>query len=893
MFASMASSRLLSYSTSYLFSKSAHTPDTPPATIDWSEIIHAHDVSKIRQYAKTRALDGINTPMSDGVYPLHAAIRLGDVEMAAELLKHQADPLLRDHQKLSAYDYALLSEKRELIELLFPQEAGKALEKAMEKTSHTIVESRHIHEKVVNLEERLRRLMSEHIRNLPSLTGLHKVLADGNLAALKLMGAVDLSQNNHHHGFTPLHLAVLSRNEALVQEILLRISVKDCLAKDSHGLTPLHYAAMYGLANSLDGMLNRVKEDSEFHIDALHPGQGHSLANLAVVAQQPKSLAVLCQHGVDLNFADQEGCSAAHLLAVQVTDKDPLKVSTAQKILACYNLAAIVVGLALPKATWGLMAASLMTSSYLTGNDMRGQALFWAGEILSTAVSTGLQQYPFLKAVVDVWRVASICAPCLYAISRSFQNLNYEGTKALYCATVNGVITGTTLYRARDSLGYLANKVVALKDASWPKQLPWYDTFKQKQLETKEAKLNEREKQLQKQASEQNELKAKIQDRRQRLHHQESEQRELKTQLEKQASEQNELKTKLDDREKQLLNQGSELSKMEKSIKEQERAFSEMSFWQRLFLKKPPEPAKDMPERHITFGTTYLKGNALRDEMSELVNANQGQYAEKWGLTHRVVTDNLLKKQCTVEGERVDCSPYWNKIAVLKGWLESPAAAKGKEEWYVLADDDMAVTNMKIDPFKAIDTLRRGKDTSVIIAEDPIPYDGNKWSSINTGLLFVRKDETARNLINRIWEWRDMPSHSPSTICPTLGYCGQQRSLHEQEALSNILRWDPSLIGRVISVVPPRDTYEGTEIALNTFERSGSFIRKEPGWETDCYDFSGDFDHLDGMWRPGDWMGQTTGVPVWGWYCSDKLNGLPPAPIRKNKLVRMISQVIS
>ncbi|MCE5318823.1 MAG: ankyrin repeat domain-containing protein, partial [Parachlamydia sp.] len=284
-----------------------------PDGINWSQLIHARNVGQVRHLAGSKSLPGIDQQMSDGVYPLHAAIRLGDVEMAKELMKQKADPSLRDHQNLSAYDYAILSEKKELMELLFSQEAGKALEQALAKTNHTLSESRKIQSQVVQLEGHLRQLMATHSASLPPLTGLHQVLAEGNVAALKLMESADLSQNNHSHHMTPLHLAVLSRNEEMVKEVLRRVSDKECLAKDSYGMTPMHYAAMYGLAGSLDEMLKRVKK--EFHIDAIDSRQQHSLANLAVVAQQPKALAVLCQHGVNLDFASKSGCSATHLLA--------------------------------------------------------------------------------------------------------------------------------------------------------------------------------------------------------------------------------------------------------------------------------------------------------------------------------------------------------------------------------------------------------------------------------------------------------------------------------------------------------------------------------------------------------------------------------------------------
>ena len=97
--------------------------------------------------------------------------------------------------------------------------------------------------------------------------------------------------------------------------------------------------------------------------------------------------------------------------------------------------------------------------------------------------------------------------------------------------------------------------------------------------------------------------------------------------------------------------------------------------------------------RKITFGTTYVAGNPERDELSSLVSTNQQEYAAIWDLDWSLVTDNLLKGEC--EGS-IDCVPYWNKVAVLREWLKEPK--KREEEWFILADDDMLVTDMGVKP---------------------------------------------------------------------------------------------------------------------------------------------------------------------------------------------------
>lgn len=303
-------------------------------------------------------------------------------------------------------------------------------------------------------------------------------------------------------------------------------------------------------------------------------------------------------------------------------------------------------------------------------------------------------------------------------------------------------------------------------------------------------------------------------------------------------------------------------------------------------------------KRHITFGTTYLKGNSQRDALSRLVDENHREYANLWNVKHRVVKDSLLKDRCTQNQNIVDCVPYWNKVAVLREWINKPTINPNGEEWYILADDDMPVTNMKVDPYKAIDLLRGSVDASIIIARDVQLWKNNdEQLSVNTGLLFVRKDAGSKKFIEDLWNKRNTATGSRNQNCLTLGTCQNQEVLHEQEAFAQLIQEDRSLLGRVITIVKPRDTYRATlfsseEIALNTFNREGCFRRQQNHWGTEKFSYDSDRSYPEGKWREGDWMGQTAGVPVNGWWCGDYDSNLPPGPIREDMLKKMISKVV-
>lgn len=313
---------------------------------------------------------------------------------------------------------------------------------------------------------------------------------------------------------------------------------------------------------------------------------------------------------------------------------------------------------------------------------------------------------------------------------------------------------------------------------------------------------------------------------------------------------------------------------------------------------KPKELQKDKP-KEITFGAVYdNSSDEKRNAMSEFVNQNHGRYAKKWGLKHEVVAKNLVAGKClTSEGEAADCAPYWNKMQMLREWLAEPAKP-GVEEWRIYADDDMLVTNLDIDPAKAIDALRNGKDTSFIVAEDVI--DWQRWyfetsephKAVNTGLFIVRKDAHARQFVEEVWEQRHRPVNSPTKDCKNIGTCKfQDRTMQEQEAMAIVLRKRPSYVDSVVSVVAPRDKQSESRkhLALNTFYRHGCFMKKG---ESHPFTYEGmdRSENPDGAFQKGDWLTQAAGVPVWGkdlpftkGACIDKA-GTQEGPVRLRKL---------
>lgn len=324
------------------------------------------------------------------------------------------------------------------------------------------------------------------------------------------------------------------------------------------------------------------------------------------------------------------------------------------------------------------------------------------------------------------------------------------------------------------------------------------------------------------------------------------------------------------------------------------------------------DPKSQHKAREITFGAVYdNSGDPNRNQISDFVNENHKKYADQWGIKHQVISKGLVSGKCLTPHtwQAADCAPFWNKIQMFRGWLNEPKNPTVGEEWRYYADDDMLVMNRSIDPSKAIDQLRGGKDTSVIVAEDVINWqrwffkDYNPHLSVNTGALIIRKDERARNLIEAIWNLRNLPVERPTTECPTIGMCKtQDRSMHEQEAMTRVLRDNPNLVDTAVTIVPPRDTSSSSRghLAMNTFYRKGCFARILKGWPTQAFSYEGmdSAENPGGSFQKGDWLVQVAGVPVLGkdlpltgGSCIDRYE-VPESPVRLNKLKELSQHIV-
>lgn len=298
-------------------------------------------------------------------------------------------------------------------------------------------------------------------------------------------------------------------------------------------------------------------------------------------------------------------------------------------------------------------------------------------------------------------------------------------------------------------------------------------------------------------------------------------------------------------------------------------------------VDRPDNPLKNRA-REIRIASVFDNRGQERLDLSDLTTENHKAYAERYGLPHDVQSTSLVANECLnpLTNKNEDCSSYWNKIKYYVNWCQLPKKSN-MEEWAIYADDDAVYSNPNINPSDAIDQLREGRDTSFIVAIEGSfsHYSENEGGkergvkgAVNSGVMIVRKDEKGCDVINRVWNKRNAPTAEDkySKDCPTYGICSDQRHGNEQGAIDRVL-WDeiPNEIGMSVSRIAPRDTTSSTRahIALNTANRDGCFqVLNKDG------NIGGPFTilHHDlryntaGIWRPGDWIGQTSGFPLTG-----------------------------
>ncbi|MCO0634247.1 hypothetical protein NGH33_09940, partial [Micrococcus yunnanensis] len=117
------------------------------------------------------------------------------------------------------------------------------------------------------------------------------------------------------------------------------------------------------------------------------------------------------------------------------------------------------------------------------------------------------------------------------------------------------------------------------------------------------------------------------------------------------------------------------------------------------------------------------------DEIRLRSYVNHAIYAREHGLDYRLETG--------IDPHIVTKFDY--KVAILRRLLP-------RYDWLVWMDDDAFFTDFEADNLRRLISEAERDDISLVIAEGPTEPNGF-WSRINTGVMLLRNDETARTIV--------------------------------------------------------------------------------------------------------------------------------------------------
>ncbi|MFZ0564774.1 MAG: ankyrin repeat domain-containing protein [Chlamydiales bacterium] len=444
----------------------------------------------------------LNEILRNGTYPLHHAINLGHTEMALSLLHARANPELKDRHGLTAYDYAILSRNPQVISILVPEEAQEALTNALNQANRIFFQSEAKHEQAFKAASKLKELIQDRNTLLQEdFEGLHNILARGRRRGVAFLSKAELSKadfskkNRSKKALTPLHMALLSRDEEIVSTVLKKVNADDLLAKDNKGLTPLHYASMFGLSESLEAMLAQCMENPNFDINAVNPRFQYSLVNLAIAANEIKTLTILLQYGAKIS-GEADEVSPVALLCALIRVQDPTNISATKYLLAANFFFSIVLANYLPnivtpfgKLNTGVILAliNFLGNEALKQNFIHPKygSLAIKGGVVGAAAgafaySTGL--IPLIKkwyalanstGVVPLalqsltLKLISVIPPCFVATHQSFKHWRCGGgaRRAVQCSAIHGLIATIATYKIINASGKILTNISQIYEA--------------------------------------------------------------------------------------------------------------------------------------------------------------------------------------------------------------------------------------------------------------------------------------------------------------------------------------------------------------------------------------------------------------------------------------------
>ena len=252
------------------------------APSDLLKAIRLNDSASIDAILKVSDLHNVKLP--NGELPLHYAIRLNRPSVVKYFLeKGCVDPLMKDHQGLTAFDHAFISKNEKMIALVLSASLGKAIPESALLGQVEMGEWQ-------KLAQDIRDIRSPKVTELHPL---HQAAFMGDIEELDKLARQKIDLNGSDlSGMTAIHYAVLGGNEDAVRYLLQRKVRLD--TKTANGMTLLHLSAMSGSAPILKQLLDTLKFDPN-----ASDASGRTPLHFAAAATHLDAARLLVERGGD------------------------------------------------------------------------------------------------------------------------------------------------------------------------------------------------------------------------------------------------------------------------------------------------------------------------------------------------------------------------------------------------------------------------------------------------------------------------------------------------------------------------------------------------------------------------------------------------------------------